>query len=100
MLVINGTIDYDPASTEVMHAAAVAMQQATRSEDGCYVYAFSACLEEPGRVYIAEKWESQEALEAHFATPHMAEFGKAIAGAGVTKVDVVKYEVASEGPVR
>ena len=97
---INGTIDFDPAHTETAHAAAVVMQQATRPEDGCHAYAFSACLEEPGRLYIAEKWESQEALDAHFATAHMADFGKAIAGIGVTSVKVTKYEIASEAPLR
>jgi quinol monooxygenase YgiN len=25
---------------------------------------------------MVEKWESVEALQAHLATPHMAEFGK------------------------
>jgi quinol monooxygenase YgiN len=100
MLVINGTIEFDPAYADTAHAAAVAMQKATRSEDGCHAYAFSACLEDPGRMYIAEKWESQEAVDAHFATEHMAEFGKAIAGIGVKQVQVTKYEIASESKLR
>jgi quinol monooxygenase YgiN len=30
----------------------------------------------PNVVVMVEKWESVEALQAHLATPHMAEFGK------------------------
>ena len=50
-------------------------------------------------MFIFEKWQSQEALDAHFATPHMAAFGAALAGLGVTGMDVKKYIVTGEGTV-
>ena len=46
-----------------------------------------------------EKWQSQADLDAHFATPHMAEFGAALGSCGVTGMDVKKYVVSSEGDV-
>ena len=50
-------------------------------------------------MFLFERWRSQADLDAHFATPHMAEFGAAIAGLGVTSMEVRKYVVSSEGPV-
>jgi len=56
-----------------------------RAEKGCIEY--TPMIDTPSRldvqgalrpnvVVMVEKWESVEALHAHLATPHMAEFGK------------------------
>ena len=100
MLVIAGTIPFDPAHRDAFHAACVALQQATRAEEGCLLYAFSADLEDPGVVHIIEKWTSEEALLEHFAQPHMAAFREAGSSAGLGKSSMLKYQVSSEGPVR
>ena len=99
MLVIAGSLEFDPDQRNVAVAAAIAMQKATVEEDGCLAYVMSADLERPEIIHIFEKWTSQEALEAHFRAPHMADFGAA-AKAATIKATVTKYEVASEGPVR
>ena len=100
MLVIAGTIPFDPAHRDKVHAACVALQTATRAEEGCLLYAFSADLEEPGTLRIVEKWTSEEALLAHFAQPHMKAFRDALEGTGMGKSDMLKYQISSEGPVR
>ena len=99
MLVINATLTLDLARRSELAAAAIVMQQASRPEAGCHHYVFSADLEHDDVMHIAEKWEDQAALDAHFATPHMAVFQSAIAGA-VTGIKATKYEIASEGPLR
>ena len=100
MLVIAGTIPFDPAHRDAFLAACVALQNATRAEEGCLLYAFSADLEDPGLVHIVEKWTSEEALTEHFAQPHMKAFRDAASEAGLGKSTTVKFQVSSEGPVR
>ncbi|RIL08100.1 MAG: antibiotic biosynthesis monooxygenase [Proteobacteria bacterium] len=100
MIVVAGEIDIDPAHRDGAVAAAVRMMEATRGEPGCISYAFSADLAEPGRFRIFEEWESQQALDAHFAAPHMAAFQRAVAGFGVRRIAIQRYEVSSVGPVR
>ena len=100
MLVIAGTIPFDPAHREDFHAACVALQKATRAEEGCLIYAFSSDLEDPGIVHIIEKWTSEEALLAHFAQPHMQAFRDAGSRVGLGKSSMLKYQVSSEGPPR
>lgn len=39
---------------------------ATRSEPGCLEYVFSADAEHGGRVRVFERWETPDALQAHF----------------------------------
>jgi quinol monooxygenase YgiN len=100
MIVIAGHVALDPAQHQSAVAAACEMMRETRREAGCISYNFSADLEEPGRFRIFEEWESDEALRAHFAAPHMARFQKAVGGLGVREMKVQRYEVAKVGPLR
>jgi quinol monooxygenase YgiN len=100
MLVIAGVVKIDPAQRDEAVAAAVAMMRETRREPGCLAYAFSADLEEEGSFRLFEEWESQDALDAHFASPHMAAFQGAVAKLGVREMTVRKYAIQSVGPVR
>ena len=100
MLVIAGTISIDPEKREAAVTAAVEMMEATRREPGCISYTFSGDLSDPGGFRIFEEWESQEALDVHFAAPHMAKFQSAMGGFGVRDMKVQRYEIASVGPIR
>jgi len=100
MLVVAGVVEIDPAKRDQAMAAAIAMMQETRREEGCRSYVFSADLEDAGRFHIFEEWESQEALDAHFASPHMAAFQGTVAKLGVRRMSVQKYAIDSVGPLR
>ena len=99
MIVISGTIPINPAKRDEATAAAVIMQNATMEESGCNAYRFSFAVDDPNLVCIQEEWVDQAALDAHFASPHMAVFGGQmgdfVAGAG----SFTKYIVASSGPL-
>lgn len=99
MLVIAGTIRIDPDKQAEAIPAALEVMEATRAEAGCISYAFSASLGEPGLIHVFEEWESQEALDAHFGTPHMARFLQALGGFGIRSMELQRYEVASVGPL-
>jgi quinol monooxygenase YgiN len=97
--VIAGQIRIDPAKSEDGSGAARAMMEATRAEPGCISYTFSADLTEPGLFHLFEEWESQAALDAHFASPHMATFQQRIPTLGLKEMTVQRYEIASVGPL-
>ena len=99
MLVIAGTIRLDPAKRDEAAAAALEIMKETHKEEGNLAYAFSSDLSDPGLIYIFEKWESQEALDFHFKTPHMASFQKTVGGLGVKEMNLEKFEIASVGSV-
>jgi quinol monooxygenase YgiN len=99
MLIVTGTISFDPGHHEEAAAAALEMMAETNKEAGCLAYHFTADLAKPGVLHIYEKWESQEALDAHGTQPHMARFRATIGKFGRRDVAVRKYEIASEGPV-
>ena len=100
MIVIAGAIRIETAKQSEAVAAAIEMMEETHKEEGCISYVFSRDLTEAGAFRLFEEWESQEALDLHFAAPHMAKFQKVLGGIGVKEMAVQKYEVSSVGPVR
>ena len=75
------------------------MQVATLQEPGWNAYQFSFAVDDPSIVCIAEEWADQAALDAHFASEHMAAFAaqlrEFVTGAG----SLTKYIVSSSGPL-
>jgi quinol monooxygenase YgiN len=54
---------------------------------------------DPGTIRVFEQWESQEALDLHFASPHMARFQQALGGLGVEGMNIQRFEIESVGPL-
>src|SRR3954466_10120004 len=52
------------------------MQAESRREDGCLRYGFFAAVEDPLSFVAVEEWRDREALDRHFATPHLREFSR------------------------
>jgi quinol monooxygenase YgiN len=98
MIVINARLAANAASIEQLKDAISVMERASRAEPGCRDYAFSVELNDPTTLRITELWDDMDALAAHFATPHMAEFGKALQAHPPKSLDVHCFD-ASEVPL-
>ena len=83
---------------EGVHAAFRIMEEETRKESGCLKYVSSVDIHDSTIVRIYELWESMEALEPHFRTPHMADFQKALAGIQTKSMEAKVYEINKELP--
>ncbi len=62
---------------------------ATHKEEGCQSYDLFSSITEPNQFVFVERWASREALQAHFESPHVAEWRR------VSKefVESVKVEI-------
>ena len=67
MLVVGGTFEVDPADRDAFIASRHDSMRTSRGEPGCLEYTFAADPIESGRVILFERWENQEALDAHLA---------------------------------
>ncbi len=99
MIVIGGTARVKPDRRAEAEAAAVAAGTATRREPGNVAYRFAWDLEDPDVVHIFEEWKTPESLEAHFATPHLAEFVTALGDVVEGQVALYRYEVSERTPL-
>ncbi len=92
MIVVNATIEASAETIAALKDAIATMEAASRAEDGCDDYTFAVELNNPTVMRITERWASEDALRAHFATPHMAAFGEAMAAHPPGNTTVHCYE--------
>ena len=65
---------------------------ATRAEAGCARYSYAVDLSDPNLVHVVEEWSDEEAVAAHMAAPHMAEFMAALGSAKLESIGINAYE--------
>lgn len=94
-ILVTGTIELDPAHRDDFIAAASELMAATRAEDGCEHYVFSADVSDPGVFHIQERWSSQAAMDTHMQASHMAAFMGKLGGLGVRGASLTKWEGAT-----
>lgn len=95
MLIVAGRVPVKPERRAEAVAAAVKMARASQAEAGCRAYAFYSDLEDPNLFIVFEEWESEAALQAHFQTPHMAEFNALIPQLIAGPPAINRYEVGA-----
>jgi quinol monooxygenase YgiN len=76
--VIAGWMDYGANRDKVL-AAFIETAIASRAEPGCLDYRVCADPEDAGRIFVFERWVSEQDLVEHFEMPHIAKFRDAIA---------------------
>jgi quinol monooxygenase YgiN len=72
-----------------------AVAAASRKEAGCLSYRVYEDTELENEFVFVEEWESNEALQQHFATSHIEKFMRAIPATIVAPPDVKFHTIAS-----
>jgi quinol monooxygenase YgiN len=96
VILVIGWVRLAPEDVATALPAAQAMMAASQAEDGCFEYAYSEDLSEPGMIRVAERWRDFAALDAHFRTPHMAAWREALSKVRLLERKVSAFEVAGE----
>jgi quinol monooxygenase YgiN len=95
MIVVTGYLTIDPAKRAEVEAAIATLVPATVAEEGCVEYRYATDVLEPNRINIWEQWASEEAMNAHMGTSHLADFmgvmGTCIGG----PLEITRHDVAT-----
>jgi quinol monooxygenase YgiN len=94
VIVVVGRVSTDAAKRSALIEIAQRVAAASRAEEGCAEYRVYEDTEQPNEFVFVEEWDSEEALQRHFATGHIAEFMGAIRGAIVGAPDVKFHQIA------
>jgi quinol monooxygenase YgiN len=92
MVVVTGSVRTAPGEIERLLPDLGALVRATRTEDGCDLYAFARDLLDPQLLHLSERWRDRNALAAHLATSHVAAFNAILAAAKIEAMNVKAYE--------
>jgi quinol monooxygenase YgiN len=96
MIVVSGTLTIDPAKADVAQQLTSTLVAETRKEPGNVAYEYFRSHHDPGRWSVFEEWESEDALNTHMASPHMAAFMGAAGDLGISAVDIQRYDVSAK----
>ena len=99
MIVVSGQFRFPPARVADAREAMDRVVTATRAENGCLAYSYAEDVLDPGLIRVFEKWESRAALDAHFATGHMAAWKAEREAFGLTDRAISMCEAGEETAV-
>ena len=98
MLIVAGEFQVESQDREAFLAGRVDMIRTSRAEPGCIEYTFAADPIESGRVVLYERWESQDALDAHLKAQRS---GPPPAGpqVAVKSMSIRVYDISGDRPL-
>src|SRR5687768_15858146 len=99
MILVLGTVKLAPDKLAGAREGMAKMVTASRAEPGCIAYAYAQDVLDPETIHIVEKWRDRDALKAHFATPHMAEWRGVMGALGLTGRDLRIFESDNGEPI-
>ena len=93
MLIVEGWVRLESAGEiERLRDAAVEVARATKADEpGCLEYACAIDLADPTLLRIIERWTDEASLAAHFNTPHVMAYSRAISDAKIVAASVKAY---------
>jgi quinol monooxygenase YgiN len=94
MLLVIGRVRCDPERRDELVGLFAGMQDESRREDGCLRYGFFTAVEDPLTSVAVEEWRDREALDRHFAQPHLHEFTRQLLKVVSEQPEVAIHEVA------
>jgi quinol monooxygenase YgiN len=95
MIVVVGRVGTDPDRREALIRVGQTVAAASRAEEGCISYRLYEDTEVENEFVFVEEWDSEEALQRHFATAHIRDFMQAIPATIVAPPDVKFHTIAS-----
>lgn len=88
-LIVVATIDAQTDHIDAVRAALEAVVAPSRAESACLRYELHLDNKIPTRFIMLEEWSHQDALTAHYATPHFKALVAAV-GDKTVKIDVAE----------
>ena len=97
-VIVIGRVTCRPDQRDQLLALMTGMQERSREEEGCIRYGFFEAVGAENEFVAVEEWAAREALDRHFAQPHLQDFVRALPEAIAERPTVVLHEIASTGP--
>jgi quinol monooxygenase YgiN len=98
VILVIGRVRCEQANREALVSALTEMQDASRLEGGCLRYGFFSAVEDPLGFVAVEEWVDREALDRHFAEPHLQKFAARLGELVSERPEVAIHEIAGTSP--
>jgi quinol monooxygenase YgiN len=98
VILVIGRVRCEEENRDELVSLCETMQDESRREDGCLRYGFFAAIEDPLSFVAVEEWADREALDRHFAQPHLREFTRGLLEIVSRRPEVAIHEIAATEP--
>ena len=98
MLVVIGTIRLLAERLDEARPAMQRMISGSRAEPGCIEYSYAQDVLDAGLIHVTEVWSDRAALDAHFRSPHIADWRASWAVLGIGERNLMLYEAGEPKP--
>jgi quinol monooxygenase YgiN len=98
VLLVIGRVQCRPEERNELVAQFKEMQNNSRRDEGCLRYGFFAAVEDPLSFVAVEEWADRDALDRHFAQPHLPEFSGRLVELVSSEPEVAIHEIAYTKP--
>lgn len=88
MIIVSGKVKAAPGAMAGLNAQMEEVIRETRKEPGCIDYSYGVDVLDPDTLVILEYWQDWDALQAHFARPHMQPWIKTL-----SEIDLIAKDV-------
>ena len=99
MILILGTIRFDPAQASEARELGCRVSGPSLEEDGCLHYSVGFDARYPDRLQVAEFWRDAAAFQAHLDSPHVRAFREALARIRVQERAIQRWEIPAAQPL-
>ena len=98
-IIITATFDVDPKELDDLMARCKPLIDGALEEEGCQDYSWTLDPYVPGRIWVMERWESEEALKKHFDDEWYKNMGATLNEVGLLNAFSAKYKISKQEPV-
>jgi quinol monooxygenase YgiN len=98
-IIVTARIQARPGARADLGRLLLEVRDASRAEEGCESYGYFAALDDPDAIVAVEEWRDQDALTAHFGTPHVARLMQEAPGLLAAAPEIVAHQVAGSRPL-
>ncbi|SEV88437.1 putative quinol monooxygenase [Natrinema salifodinae] len=99
MLIIHATFPIDPDSRDEALELVRDLAERSREEDGIIDYRVTTDVENPDTFRFFERYEDEDAFDAHAETDHFETFEAALPELLAGEPEVTRFDVESASPV-
>lgn len=99
MIIVAGTLQIEVTDAILCEPHILEVMSKTALEKGCIVYRFSKDLQTEGLFQIYEEWETEEDLDAHSKSAHIASFLNALSTKYIISRDLKKFKASDIQPI-
>ena len=98
-IIITATFDVDPKELDDLMAKCKPLIDGALEEDGCQDYSWTLDPYVPGRIWVMERWESEESLKKHFEDEWYKNMGATLNEVGLLNAFSAKSKIVKQEPV-